>query len=63
MAGTKDKRCEYCGGTMWLDGDVVKCFMCSRPAKVEGSNEGMLSRWGQPKLPGSEGRHVHKRAK
>jgi len=28
----KTKRCQHCGGTLWLDGDIMKCFMCSRPA-------------------------------
>lgn len=57
------KRCTYCGGTMWLDDEILKCFMCSRPAKTEGANDGPMIRWGQPKLPGSQTRSVSRRDK
>jgi hypothetical protein len=63
MSNEKTKRCRYCGGTMWLDGDVVKCFMCSRPVDGQNGSDRTLSAFGHPKLPGAYGKTGLRRAK
>ncbi len=63
MSNEKTKRCRYCGGTVWLDGDVVKCFMCSRPVDVPNVSDRVLSTFSRPKLPGSYGKTGLRHAK
>ena len=59
----RTKRCQYCGGTLWQDGEVVKCIMCSRPVEGPGGADRMPTSLGRPKLPGTSGENGYRRAK
>jgi hypothetical protein len=63
MSYEKTKRCRFCGGTVWLDGDVVKCFMCSRPVESQNASDRTFPAFSHPKLPGSFGKTGLKRSK
>lgn len=63
MSNDKTRRCRYCGGTLWRDGDVVKCFMCSRPAEGRGGADRIPTNLSHPKLPGTPGKNVYRRLK
>ena len=57
------KRCRHCGGTLWQDGDVVKCFMCSRPVNGQNGPDKLPISFGRPKLPGGQTKSYVRQAK
>ncbi|MBI4317763.1 MAG: hypothetical protein HY675_04675 [Chloroflexi bacterium] len=63
MPNDRARRCRYCGGTLWQDGDVVKCFMCSRPAEGGSGRDRLPSSLSHPKLPGTPGKSAYRREK
>lgn len=63
MPNEMTRRCRHCGGTLWKDGDVVKCFMCSRPAAGQSASDRALAYLSNPKLPGTPSKYAHARLK
>jgi hypothetical protein len=64
MTNDKGRRCRYCGGTLWLDGDTVKCLMCSRPGAGSAVPSWMpLTNVRTPKLPGPFGKSEYRNTK
>jgi hypothetical protein len=57
MPDGKKGRCQYCGGTLWQDGEAVKCIMCGRPAVRPGFADDNLD---YPKPP-STGDNANRR--
>ena len=63
MAKDEKKRCRHCGGTLWLDGDIVKCFMCSRPVDQPGGADWSSTDGGRRRLPGPPDRNLSRHTK
>lgn len=63
MATDRTKRCRYCGGTLWRDADVLKCFMCSRPAAGQSASEEALANLSNPNPRGTPSKYTSVRLK
>ena len=63
MPNEAKRRCRHCGGTLWKDGDVVKCFMCSRPAAGESASDRALADLTDSKLPVNRSKYAFARIK
>ncbi len=63
MPDDRTKRCAYCGGTLFQDGGVVKCLMCSRLVEGQEPAPWVPTRFSNPKLPGTSASSAHRRGK